>query len=180
MKSYLEKIGYNDAKLYWICLNASHPCNYSILKSKEEKCQRCGEFPTIPYYYLSIIDKVTRWCSSPLMCKKMTAHWEQREHWLPPECRDGWGFPEKREIWDGKRFAELAYFWDPTREWILPTFCPICRKVVPAEELLHAPEIDGMRDVTCPHCFNSFSAVIQVTHGDPRNIAYIGKVITIL
>ena len=35
MKSYLEKIGYRDAELYWICLHESHPCNYSLMKSKE-------------------------------------------------------------------------------------------------------------------------------------------------
>jgi len=111
------------------------------------------------------------------MCKKMTAHWEEREHWLPPEFRNGWGLPAKKDIWDGKRFAELSYVWDPTKEWVLPTYCPIegCHKVLSAEELLHAPEINGMREVTCPHCFNSFAAVIKVTHGDPRNIAYIGR-----
>lgn len=182
VKSYLETIGYRDANLYWICLDASHPCNYSLMESKEERCQHCGEFPKIPYYYLNIIDKVIRWCSSPVMCKKMTTHWEQREHWLPPESRVGWGFPVKKEIWDGKRFAELSYFWDPSQEWILPTYCPIegCNKVISAEELLHAPEMDGMRDVTCPGCFNSFTAAINVTHGDPRNIAYIGKVVNIV
>ena len=35
VKSYLEKIGYRDAELYWICLHESHPCNYSLMKSKE-------------------------------------------------------------------------------------------------------------------------------------------------
>jgi len=66
------------------------------------------------------------------MCKKITAHLEEREHWLPPECRNGWALPAKKEIWDGKRFAELSYFWDPTKEWVLPTYCPIegCHKVL--------------------------------------------------
>ena len=46
----------------------------------------------------------------------MTAHWEEGEHWLPPECRNGWGLPAKKEILDGKQFAELLYVWDPTKE----------------------------------------------------------------
>ena len=111
------------------------------------------------------------------MCKKMTAHWDEKDHWLPPESKIGWGFPAKKEIWDGKRFAELSYFWDPTQEWTLPVFCPIedCHKVISAEELLQASEIRGRRDVTCPGCFHSFSLEIKTTHGDPRNIAYIGN-----
>lgn len=176
VKSFLENIGYKDAKLYWICLDGSHPCNYGLMEFKEERCKHCGNFGNIPFYYLSLFDKVARWCSSPIMCKKMSAHWEEKDHWLPPESKNGWGFPEKKEIWDGKRFAELSYFWDPTQEWTLPVFCPIedCHKVISAEELLQASENGGRRDVTCPGCFNSFSFEIKTTHGDPRNIAYIG------
>ena len=130
VKSFLESIGYRDAKLYWICLDESHPCNYGVMESKEEQCKHCGNVGNIPFYYLSLVDKITSWwCSSPMMCKKITAHWEQRDHWLPEECKHGWGFPEKKEIWDGKRFSELSYFWDPSKEWTLQCFAP-CKIVI--------------------------------------------------
>ena len=29
----------------------------------------------------------------------------------------------KCEIWDGKRFADLSWFWDPDQKWLLPTRC---------------------------------------------------------
>lgn len=70
----LENIGYSNPKLYWICLDSSHPCLYAVLENKEDCCPHCGKHGSIPYYYLSVTNKVKRWCSSSSMCKKMTAH----------------------------------------------------------------------------------------------------------
>ena len=110
VQTILQEIGYKDAKLYWICLDISHPCSYGRMNSKNEKCPYCGNEGNIPYYYLSVVDKVKRWCSSPEMCQQMTAHWKQRNDWLPVEQREGWGCDVKKEIWDGTRFAELSFF----------------------------------------------------------------------
>ena len=55
--------------------------------------------------------------------------------------------------------------------------CPMqnCHKVISVQELLQCPENDGCREVACPSCFTTFYAEVKTTHGDPRNIAYIGK-----
>ena len=51
-------------------------------------CRFCGKKGAIKYYYLSLHDKIRMWCSSERFCKEMTAHWEERDHWL--DCEDGW------------------------------------------------------------------------------------------
>ena len=49
------------------------------------------------------------------------------------EHRPG-GWMPRKEIWDGKRFAELLWFWDPDEEWLLPVRCPHCRSVISVNE----------------------------------------------
>lgn len=98
--SLLENIGYNTPKQSWVCLDLSHPCLYGLRENKEDCCPHCGKIGSIPYYYLSLASKVKRWCSSSSMCTKMTSHWQQRDHWLPPERKTGWGFGLKKEFWD--------------------------------------------------------------------------------
>ena len=175
---FLENIGYKSPQLYWICLDQSHPCLFGLMKTKPEPCIRCGKEGTIPYYYLSVIDKVERWCSSPTMCRNMTAHWREKSHWLPAERKEGWGWPCKKEFWDGTRFSKLSYFWNPQIEWTLPVKCPQngCGTVIAADELMFAPivgdEADGRKLVECPSCQNIFEHIPQKTRGDPRNIAY--------
>ena len=138
----------------------------------------CGKEGTIPYYYLSVIDKVKRWCSSLTMCRNITAHWREKSHWLPAQWKEGWGWPCKKEFWDGTRFSQLSYFWDPNAEWILPVRCPEngCGTVISADELLSSPvagdQVDNTRLVECPSCQNIFRHVPQQVKGDPRNIAY--------
>ena len=177
--SLLENIGYSTPKLYWVCLDSSHPCLYSLLENKEDCCPHCGKHGSIPYYYLSITNKVKRWCSSSSMCKKMTAHWQQRDHWLPPDRKTGWGYGLKKEFWDGKRFAELAYFWNPDEEWVLPVRCPQvdCKTVISADAILKSSKVAGSVDehqIECHRCYHTFNYKIQTARGDPRNIAYDG------
>lgn len=110
----------------------------------------------------------------------MTAHWQEREHWLPPERQEGWGWHLKKEFWDGIQFAKLSYFWDPDKEWTLPVKCPVpgCKTVVSAELLMSCPHKGDChgetREVECPGCFNVFDHVPQKARGDPRNLAYDG------
>lgn len=174
----LQQLGYKEAKCYWICLDQSHKCNYSFMNSKSEICKFCGKQPTIPFYYLSVIDKVKRWCTSPSMCKRMTAHWQEKDHWFAYEntTNTDWGWTQKNEIWDGTRFAELAYFWNPDDEWVLPVYCPNpdCNIVISATEVINSPTKFGKQKVICPSCFNQFQTEIKTTPGDPRNLAYIG------
>ena len=53
------------------------------------------------------------------MCEKMIGHWKEKAHWLQQEHSENdsnsWGYSCKKEVWDGQRFAELSYFWDPEK-----------------------------------------------------------------
>ena len=174
----LEKFGYQSPRLYWICLDNSHPYLFGLLSAKDEFCPHCGQQGKIPYYYLSVIDKVKRWCSSPSMCQRMTAHWKEKSHWMPRVRQEEWGWEPKKEFWDGTRFAQLAYFWDPDTEWTLPVRCPVngCGYVISAENLLICPVLNGdLRLVECTNCRNIFQHTPQKVKGDPRNLAYDGK-----
>ena len=137
----LEKFGHQSPRLYWICLDDSHPYLFGLLSAKDEFCPHCGQQGKIPYYYLSVIDKVKRGCSSPSMCQRMTAHWKEKSHWLPRVRQEKWDWAPKKEFWDGTCFAQLAYFWDPETEWTLPVRCPVngCGCVISAENLLMCP-----------------------------------------
>jgi len=78
----------------------------------------------------------------------------------------------RKEVWDGERFAELAWFWDPHCEWILPTRCPLCSGVI------SSTIIDGsvgcITLIKCPQCHNKFQHCVESANGDPRKIALIG------
>ena len=86
------------------------------------------------------------------------------------------------EIWDGKRFFELKWFWDPEKRWLLPVRCPECSEIVSADILASTMAgrctgqvIEGTAlSVECPHCFGEFIHHPMYTHGDPKNIALIG------
>ena len=51
------------------------------------------------------------------------------------------------EIWDGDRFSELSWFWNPDAEWILPAKCPenYCNGVVSSDNIEAAPLRGNMR-----------------------------------
>ena len=124
----LEKHGYKNPKDYYVCLSDSHPCSFDIFDLPNSKCRLCGAQSSacIKYSYLSLRDKIVRWCQDSVFCQKMTAHWLEKDHWM----YDKGGYYVRNEIWDGSRFAELAWFWDPSCEWVLPAFCPSCKCVV--------------------------------------------------
>lgn len=160
----------------FICLNSCHPCSFDLFESSSDKCRFCNEVASncIKYSYLPIRDKILRWCSNKEFCNKMTRHWIERDHWLGVRG----GYRIKKEIWDGSRFGELSWFWDPDNKWILPTFCPLCRSVLSSaqikEELPDDYCIDDIGDniaVTLEYqqCFNKFDHNIATAVGDPRN-----------
>ena len=177
----LAQNGYKGPKNMFICLNDSQPCNYSILYDPEEQCQYCNTKGSscIKYSYSPLADKVIRWCSNKDFCRKMTAHWAEKDRWLNADK----GSTVKREIWDGDRFCELSWFWDPVKKWILPTCCPSCRSVLSSDIIkdvldLHTYTIEEVQgtnvSLECPACYTKFSHSVTITTGDPRNIALIG------
>lgn len=170
----LHSVGYRDAKKYMICLDESHRCHFGLMSSEDELCPHCNKKGTIPYYYLGLGPKINLWSSDPIFCKKIMAHWFEKDHWLGQENQEGWGFEDKREIWDGKRFSELQWFWNPEEEWQLPTKCLNCGGVISVQEINSSPDTDGgQKLVTCPYCTVTVSHTVQKVNRDPRNLAYI-------
>ncbi len=170
----LKDAGYKEPVTYYICLNASHPNLWSLLHNSTDTCQYCQKPGTIEFHYLSLSDKVKRWCSCEAFCEKMTAHWRHRDRWLHGSSGESLG-----EIWDGTRFAELSWFWDPDEQWILPVRCTFCSAVVSGDVISVAVEHDSHPTLTdiqieCPHCYTRFDHSPQYASGDPRNIALIG------
>lgn len=169
----LKRAGYKDPITYYICLNASHPNLWSISNDPHHVCQYCNEKEMIQFHYLTLFDKVQRWCSDELFCAKMTAHWHDHQTWLYRRNNGVY-----KEIWDGSRFAELQWFWNPQEEWLLPTRCTSCREVISASTILEATDDYGQGrsdhedvQIRCPYCGNRFHHCLQYTRGDPRNIA---------
>ena len=166
--------GYEDAKEYMICLSDVHPQHWDILESKSDLCRHCGEKGAIPYYYLGLKGKIKRWVSHPDMCYKLLSHWREKEHWL--NRNKGWHV--KKELWDGERFAELSWFWDPNTEYCLPVRCqyPGCNNIISAETVLSGDKNeDEYHKVRCDCCHSTFHVQAKYVRGDPRNIAFVGK-----
>lgn len=67
----------------------------------------------------------------------MTAHWTDRKNWLYDTAAES-NHKTYNEIWDGSRFHDLSWFWDPEAEWLLPTRCSVCRKVISAAVISEA------------------------------------------
>lgn len=171
----LRRAGYKDPITYYICLNASHPNLWSISDDPQCVCRYCNGNEMIQFHYLSLVDKVRRWCSDEMFCAKMTAHWRDRQTWLYGRNNGVY-----KEIWDGSRFAELRWFWDPQEEWLLPTRCTFCKEVISANNILESLDVNGQTSdhedlhIICPYCATQFHHHLQYTRGDPRNIALIG------
>ena len=78
----LKKAGYKEPHPYYVCLDASHPCLWSTLENVHQLCKYCSKPGTIQFHYLPLSDKVKCWCSCASFCFKMTAHWEEKDHWI--------------------------------------------------------------------------------------------------
>ena len=178
-KKCLTDVGYSDAKEYVICLNDVHPCRWDILESSNAECRHCGEKGAIAHYCLGLETKVRLWISDWSMCKQMTAHWREKEHWF----RRDKGWHTKKELRDGDRFCAISCFFYPESRWCLPVRCAVegCNNIISGETVESLPELpDGTKEVTCDECHHSFTFAPSYATGDPRNIALIGKSYSVL
>jgi len=167
----LERSGYNEPQDLYICLDSSHPCSFDVIKSQEGSCKYCAKKGSdgIKYSYLPLRNKILLWCQDASFCVKMTAHWQEKDHWISSSTINN---RRRKELWDGERFAELAWFWDPQCNWVLPTRCPLCSQVISSEFINGA--IGSVVSLICPACHKKFQHCVQSANGDPRNIALIG------
>ena len=76
----LKKVGYEDAKQYFISIDDSHRCLYGQMESSSQPCPHCGKQGTIPYYYIGLDSKLKLWCKDPEMCRKLTYHMKEKDH----------------------------------------------------------------------------------------------------
>ena len=171
-KKVLNDCGYKDPRELYICLDVTHITQWDVMESPDGLCRHCGKKGEIKYYYLGLPEKIQRWCEDPVMCKKMMAHWEEKEHWISGV---GPNFTLK-EVWDGSRFNELKWFWDPACEWMLPGRCSFCATVISTDEIQSSPhnEEDGTYSVQCEECGTRVQHQLQYVRGEPPNIAFIG------
>jgi len=184
VQALLKEEGYQDAREYFICFChcETHSANsstkikytgkYSLMANKDDKCTNCGRKGNITYYYLGLKSKVKNWFRDETTLKNMLAHWDERDHWLGRQ--EPW--PVKKEIWDGKRWVELQWFWDPNKTWVVPCVCEHCSIPISAKHLVESQDsvTEGIKLVDCPNCFESFEHPIKTASGCPRNIALIG------
>ncbi len=186
VQSLLKKEGFEGAKQYYICIcrqekrvrqdseekRFSYSGKYSIMENRNDVCIHCGNTGYLTYYYLGLNSKVKNWFRSKTICEQMLSHWKERSHWLG-ETKS---WPLKCEIWDGQRWVDLQWFWDPEKTWPLPTLCPSCGIPVSTNHLSNSPTGPSGREkrVECPECFNIFEDTIKFTNGNPLNLALIG------
>lgn len=101
----------------------------------------------------------------------MISHWQQKDHWFQQGNESTQIF---NEIWDGERFFELKWFWNPEEQWLLPAMCPRRTEVISANVIasfIIQREEQETLQIKCPYCFTYFE---HSPRGDPRNIALIG------
>ena len=167
----LERSGYNEPQDLYICLDSSHPCSFDVIKSQEGSCKYCAKKGSdgIKYSYLPLRNKILQWCQDASFCVRMTAHWQEKDHWISSSTINN---RRRKELWDGQRFAESAWFWDPQCSWLLPTRCPLCSQVI-SSEFINGTS-GSVVSLICPACHKKFQHCVQSANGDPRNIALIG------
>ena len=185
VQSLLREEGFEDARQYYICIcrqekvvdgdsgpKYSYTGKYSIMENKDDLCMNCGKKHYLTYYYLGLNSKVKNWFRSKNLCEKMLSHWMERDHWLGKT--ESW--PLKREVWDGQRWVDLQWFWDPDKTWPLPSLCPSCGIPVSADHVSNSPngQAEGVKLVECPECLETYQHTMKFANGNPLNLALIG------
>ena len=106
-------------------------------------------------------------------------HWVDKDTWFNVPTSSINNF--QTEVWHGQRFSELSYFWDSSKETLLPEKCSSCSQIICSEVIanhLAEPETESVLsfkqiDVQCPHCKSMQLIVPQYMVGDPRNQAIL-------
>ena len=182
----LRECGHSEAKQYFVCYcyyeknikrdgkiykKKVYNGNWDLLDDKNKFCKNCGRKSEIAFYYLALNTKVVNWFKREDMCRKMLSHWYERYHWLGATE----SFPVKRELWDGQRWCNLHWYWDPKSQWMLPTICPCCKEVIPVERIRNADSLDNgeRRKIECDNCLAEFEHTPKLVNGSPLNLALV-------
>lgn len=101
----------------------------------------------------------------------MLNHWQDKNEWFNVDPNEDINLIE---LWHGSRFRELSYFWDSSKEILLPTHCTHCNSIVPTNFIASANKCNDFQlSVVCPRCGKGFVTCPQTFKGDPRNQAII-------
>ena len=105
------------------------------------------------------------------MCRKMLCHWREKEHWL--EQTSSW--PIKKEFWDGQRWVDMQWFWNPNQTWLLLTRCANCKAVISAETIASCEKDEsGVSYVEWSVCLETVPCEVKTANGSRLNLALIG------
>lgn len=118
------------------------------MDSPSSTCKHCGRPGSIKYFYLGLSDKVETWFSDANMCSKMLVRWVNRDDWIQGTESNS----VLKEVWDGRRFSELAWFWNPDSEWMLPCKCKCCGIVISEKEIRDSPRRHEVYTLQCEEC----------------------------
>ena len=77
-----------------------------------------------------------------------------------------------KEIWQGKRWKELHYIWDPDRDFYLPDQCDNCAHILSASLIRKCFAEEKM--VICEHCGHLQAKAPKKSKGNPFNLGLIG------
>ena len=171
-ETLLKENGYRDPKELYVCLDNSHYAQWDVMDSPIATCRFCNKKGAIKYYYLGLPYKIEKWFSDPVMCDKMLGHWKDKGHWLSDDYT-GANFTLK-ELWNGERFCERSWFWDPEKEWMLPCKCITCNSIFSTDEIIQSTRENEGFSLLCSECGTQQHHHLKFARGDPRNIALIG------
>jgi len=127
----------------------------------------CAWSDCIDYYVVGL--NFQDWFLTESSCEALLAHWEDRDTWLNVPL--DYDHPEKSELWHGKRFQELSYFWNPDETTLLPEKCPSCSAIITTSEIsasLSGP-FSQVASVMYKCCCTLVTIEPQYMRGDPRN-----------
>lgn len=114
------------------------------------------------------------WFLTEDQCDALLKHWEDRATWLNQPA--DYDHTEKSELWHGKRWQQLDYFWDPDQETLLPEKCPTCGLVICASQIASAksgPDAFSMVTCVCTHYSSEVTVAPRYMKGDPCNQAIL-------
>lgn len=164
----LKKLGYKDPKHYKVCASEDHSV---ILRNAAEHCHICSKpcKSCIDYYVLGL--HFEDWFCTDDRCDQLLSHWKNKDEWLEANSES-----RLSELWHGKRWKELAYFWDSKQQTLLPERCQQCKQIIRTSTITEAvsdPTSCLQITLTCPVCKSENILVPRYMQGDPRNQAIL-------
>ena len=143
----LRKLGYSNPRHFKVCCGSDHSF---LLRDEITNCLRCNKprNDCIDYYVLGL--GFEDWFVTNERCSDLLGHWEDKSTWFNVSPNDDISLIE---LWHGSRYRELSYFWDSSKETLLPTHCTHCNGVVCPSVVSKGRACNTFQVIVeCPHC----------------------------